>query len=60
MKYALITEDQIRAIEDALNGDYSGDVDKALAIVKSLKMQEPALFFGRVVYFADPKTGEQQ
>lgn len=50
MKAALITEDQIRAIEDALETmckSDSGWLDgiDALAIVKSLKVQEPVAWF---------------
>ena len=53
MKAALITEEQIKAIEDALgrsvpvvwtNKDQADRHVDALAIVKSLKVSEPVLF----------------
>ena len=31
---------------------------KALAAARELKDIKPTLFYGRAVYFADPKTGE--
>lgn len=40
-KCAVVTEEQVKTIEDALTGEYSGDVEEALAIIKSLKLSEP-------------------
>jgi len=55
MKAALITEEQIKAIEDALESLHtamtdgfvlnSNDIHEALAILKSLKVQEPVAWF---------------
>lgn len=49
MKAALITEEQIKAIEDALEmvlvSSECGAYFDALAIVKSLKVQEPVAWF---------------
>ena len=49
MKAAIITEDQIKAIEELLDRVVMASppalIDEALAIVKSLKVQEPVAWF---------------
>ena len=44
MKYALISEDQITSIEYALNDQDRHEVLQALAIIYSLKPQEPVAY----------------
>lgn len=49
MKAALITEEQIKAIDLALNFQLTGDLYKARSILKSLKVSEPVAWRNRQV-----------